>query len=331
MIEKINKVVTMAKNPTVSVIIPTYNRAHLIDRAIQSVSNQTYHDFEIIVVDDASTDNTEEIVKSFNDEKIIYLRHETNRGAQAARNTGIKAARGDWIAFLDSDDEWLPEKLELQSKVLLNQNKPCIVHGDALVFIEKDNITRECNLPKLQGFVYKEVLKGQTALYPCILAPKECFEKIGFLDEKVPSFQEWDTSILLSKYYEFIFLDKPLMVYHILTEETISKDKIKGTKGAEYIVDKYKEDIIKMVGKKVLAKHYAWVAFLYYRAHNWHKTKIYLIKALSKDTTNSKWLFAVMLSLFGRKIFDLGYELFSFFRSLYIHYFKKRKKWEPAN
>lgn len=81
-------------NPTVSVVIPTYNRAHLLGRAIQSVLNQTYHDFEIIVVDDGSTDNTEKVVKSFNDPRIHYIRHDQNRGGSAARNTGIKMARG---------------------------------------------------------------------------------------------------------------------------------------------------------------------------------------------------------------------------------------------
>jgi len=82
------------KAPKVSVVIPTYNRAHLVGRAIRSVLNQTYQDFEIIVVDDGSTDNTKEVVKSFNDPRIRYIRHEKNRGGSAARNTGIRAARG---------------------------------------------------------------------------------------------------------------------------------------------------------------------------------------------------------------------------------------------
>jgi len=93
------------KNPTVSVIIPTYNRAHTIGRAIKSVLNQTYQDFEIIVVDDGSTDNTEEVVKSFRDKRIRYIQHKKNKGAAAARNTGIKSAKGKYIAFQDSDDD----------------------------------------------------------------------------------------------------------------------------------------------------------------------------------------------------------------------------------
>jgi len=105
---------------SVSIVIPTYNRAGLLSRTIQSVLNQTYQDFEIIIVDDGSTDKTEEVVKSFNSKKIFYNRHEENKGANAARNTGIKASRGEYIAFQDSGDEWLPQKLERQMKVFEN-------------------------------------------------------------------------------------------------------------------------------------------------------------------------------------------------------------------
>src|SRR4030043_1337098 len=100
--------------PTVSVIIPTYNRAHLVGRSIRSVLNQTYQDLEVIVVDDGSKDNTAEIVRGITDPRIVFLKHEKNRGVSAARNTGLKAARGKYIAFQDSDDEWLPQKLEKQ-------------------------------------------------------------------------------------------------------------------------------------------------------------------------------------------------------------------------
>lgn len=91
----------MAEKPTVSVIIPTYNRAPLLGRAVQSVLNQTYQDFEVIVVDDASLDNTEEVVRHFADPRIHYLRHEENRGTAASRNTAIKIDRGEYVAFLD--------------------------------------------------------------------------------------------------------------------------------------------------------------------------------------------------------------------------------------
>ena len=106
----------------VSVIIPTYNRAACLKLALASVLNQTYQNFEIIVVDDASTDGTADVVRGFADARITYVRHDVNRGkvgaGAAARNSGIARAQGTYIAFLDDDDEWLPEKLARQVAVL---------------------------------------------------------------------------------------------------------------------------------------------------------------------------------------------------------------------
>ena len=104
--------------PQISVIIPTYNRAYLIPRAIRSILNQTYSNFEVIIVDDASKDNTEIAVKEFQDHRIRYIRHSKNLGGSAARNTGIHEANGEYIAFLDDDDEYLPNKFSVMSQPL---------------------------------------------------------------------------------------------------------------------------------------------------------------------------------------------------------------------
>jgi glycosyltransferase involved in cell wall biosynthesis len=108
---KSNKDFTI-RSPVFSIILPTYNRAHLLHRAIQSVINQTYENFELIIVDDGSTDFTHEVVKIFNDQRIIYVRHEQNKGVTAAYNTGLRLARGKYITFLGDDDELLPNALE---------------------------------------------------------------------------------------------------------------------------------------------------------------------------------------------------------------------------
>ena len=100
--------------PTVSVVIPTYNRADVLPRAIDSALGQSVADIEVVVVDDGSTDDTEALVADYEDDRLRYVAHETNRGANVARNTGIEAADGEYIAFLDSDDEWKPTKLERQ-------------------------------------------------------------------------------------------------------------------------------------------------------------------------------------------------------------------------
>ena len=121
----------------VSVIIPTYNRAEFLRSAIESALNQTYTDLEIIVSDDKSTDHTREVVKSFKDNRIKYILNEGNKGPSATRNTAILASKGEYIAFLDDDDEWLPDKLQSQVEVLdKSQVKICGVYTNRL-FIEK--------------------------------------------------------------------------------------------------------------------------------------------------------------------------------------------------
>ena len=140
--------------PTVSIIIPTYNRAHFLGEAIQSVLDQTYQDFEIIVIDDASTDNTEELVKSFGDERIRYIRLKENSGASSVpRNTGLRAARGEYIAFLDSDDRWFPTKLTKQMGLIAAHN---------LDFIASQVI--DVNLSSGTETVRGNVIKGKTLL-----------------------------------------------------------------------------------------------------------------------------------------------------------------------
>ena len=107
----------MAASPQVSVVIPTYNRAHILGRAIDSVLQQTHRDLELIIVDDGSSDGTAALVRGIEDPRVRYV-HQQNRGVSAARNRGIAEARAEWLAFLDSDDEWLPQKLERQFSAL---------------------------------------------------------------------------------------------------------------------------------------------------------------------------------------------------------------------
>jgi glycosyltransferase involved in cell wall biosynthesis len=295
----------------VSVVIPTYNREKTMSYCLKSVLNQTYPIHEIIIVDDGSTDNTVEIIKSFNDKRIKLIKLPSNKGAQAARNIGIKAATGDYIAFLDSDDIWLPEKIEIQIKEIVKRSKPCIVHGDAWIFIEEKNEKKLFNVPKLEGYIYKQLLGGPGPLYPCILVPRESFEKINYLDEKVPSYQEWDTSIALSKYYEFVFVDQPLFIYYIHKGETISKNKINEARGWEYIVKKYEHDIKQHLGRKALSKHYFTIGFLYYNAGKFDIAKKYFFKAFVNDPGNPKKLITSIAALLDVHVFEYMYFIYN--------------------
>ena len=145
--------------PKVSVIIPTYNRAELLKVAIASVLSQTYKDFEIIVIDDASHDNTQELLTSLKDKRIRYIRHETNKRISAARNTGIVNSHGNYIAFLDDDDEWLPEKLQLQVDFL--ENSPPIIGVVYTGFYKIDKASGkilEQITPTKKGFIFGDLI-----------------------------------------------------------------------------------------------------------------------------------------------------------------------------
>ena len=242
----------------ISVIIPTFNRSKSIGYCIESILNQTYRNFEVIVVDDCSTDNTVEVIERINDTRIRIIKLDKNSGAQFARNLGIRNARYDWIAFQDSDDEWLPDKLEKQVKELekVNFNPFTVVHGKCIRYYSKDERSEIWNLPIIDGSnVYPALLKTPSPMFPSILTSKMALEKINYLDEKVPSYQEWDTSIRLAKICRFIHIREPLFKYYLQGDDTISKDIKRDLIGYQYILNKFKEDIIQVCGDKTWQNH----------------------------------------------------------------------------
>ena len=146
------------KRPIVSIIIPTFNRAGMIHRAIESIKLQTFNDWELIVVDDASTDSTEEIIQTYmrDDQRIRYIKHEKNQGGSAARNSGIKNSKGSYIALLDDDDRWYPEKLRLQYDYLQNYPETGLVYsGFCYVDYETDKIIKSVQPQQMHGKYYR--------------------------------------------------------------------------------------------------------------------------------------------------------------------------------
>lgn len=243
------------EKPTLSVIIPTYNRANQIGNAIQSILNQTYLDFEIIVVDDNSLDNTKEIVMSLKDDRIRYIRHGENKGAPSARNTGIKAAKGEYIAFQDSDDEWLPTKLEKQMKAFENVSPQVgVVYSGCLRFenAKKEYIPYSWVIQK-EGYIHNELLKGNFVTTPSIVARKECFENAGMFDERLPRLQDWELVLRFSKYYEFKYIDEPLLV-STFTPCSISSNREARIDALKLILSKHLKDFAE--DKKLLSKYY---------------------------------------------------------------------------
>lgn len=243
-------------HPLISVIIPTFNRSKFIETAIMSVINQTYTNIEIIIVDDCSTDNTKQIIDSIQFTNIKYFLLTKNSGAQVARNKGIIESAGEWIAFLDSDDTWHKDKLKIQYNLLKenNFNEMIVIHSNCLIKHDDKNIKQEWQMPITDGNVYDLLLERPSTLFPSIMTSKKALLLINLLDENVPSYQEWDTSIRLAMYCSFIHVKKPLFTYLQHKSDNISKNKDVEIAGYNYIVNKYKNDILKL-GNKIWNNH----------------------------------------------------------------------------
>jgi len=204
------------KGPLVSVIIPTHNRAHLLPRAISSVLGQSYHHLECIVVDDGSTDETARVVKELTDHRLVYLCHETNRHASAARNTGMAHSNGEVIAFLDDDDEWLANKLEKQVVFLsgLPENVG-MVYCWMDYFDQHGNLIREHH-PRLRGYVFPHVLDAQRlGGCPTLLVRREVVVDVRGFDESLPRGNDGDFIRRVCRKYLVDFVPEVLVHVHV--------------------------------------------------------------------------------------------------------------------
>ena len=290
-------------NQRVSITIPTYNRAHLLGRAIQSVLDQTYQDFEIIVVDDGSTDRAEEVVKSFDDERVRYIRHEVNKGCAAARNTGIKAARCEYIAFQDSDDEWLPDKLEKQMKVFekVSPKVGVVYTGFWRIKNDKKTYIPSSKVSQKEGDIHKTLLKGNFVSPPAVVVKRECFKRAGMFDEELSPLEDWELWIRISKYYQFKFIDDPLVIsYH--QPDSISANQNAVFRARRLILEKHFEDIKE--NRQFLTSHYFSIGVALCSCGELGQGRGYLVKAVMAYPLNIRSLLLTFISLFGQGAFN---------------------------
>lgn len=298
----------MKKIPTVSVILPTYNRAHLIGRAIQSVLAQTYHDFELIIIDDGSTDNTRSVIEDFDDDRIVYIKHEQNKGVAAARNTGIATVKGKYIAFLDSDDQWMPGKLASQIDILANTTPDIGVVVSGYIWIKGSN---KVYLPE-QHYVRQylnEPSSGVSVILTLLqtsLVKKECFEKVGLFDEQLRTSSDTEMIIRLARHYTYLYVEEPLAIILDVSGNLTSNKKT---------LAYYRE--------KVIEKHYnyiekypillGWLSFNTGRdlcaCGDMSKGRKYLIKAVEAQPSNIKYYGALLSSVAGSYVFNKAIEI----------------------
>lgn len=198
----------------ISVIIPTYNRADKIEKSIRSVLNQTYSDMQVLVIDDASTDNTCDVVNGIEDERIRYIHMEENKGASVARNAGVSCADTEWIAFHDSDDEWRVDKLEKQMQYKQKHPECGLIYSAyAMHFSDgKELIVPNASMVgALEGDIVETLLQNNTIGAPTILMKKSVFEENKGFDTSFNCLEDWDFVLRVSYRHPIGYVNEVLV------------------------------------------------------------------------------------------------------------------------
>lgn len=201
--------------PVVSVVVPTYNRARVLPRAIECVLGQSCGDLELLIVDDGSTDDTEAAVSGYTDPRVRYLREPINRGTSAARNVGLREARGTFVAFLDSDDEWLPDKLTRQLAVFASRGPETGLVYTGVERVESDGQST-IQRPRARGEVYRELL-WRNAIHgggSNVMMRRNAVASTGFFNETLKAIEDYEYWLRIARFFSIEFVDAPLVRYY---------------------------------------------------------------------------------------------------------------------
>ncbi len=208
-------------NKLISVIIPTLNRANLLERALRSVVNQTFPPDEIIVVDNGSTDDTKNMIKdNFQNIKYYFL---SDKGVSKARNLGIKNSNCEWVSFLDSDDEWHPKKLEKQINFIKKNSKCKFIHSNEIWYRNGKNLNQLKKHKKKGGNIFKNCLKMCCISPSSVIINKNLFSNYGLFDESFQVCEDYEMWLRMSAKEEIFFLDDKLLIKHGGHKDQLSK------------------------------------------------------------------------------------------------------------
>ncbi len=205
----------------VSVIIPTFNRAHTLPRAVDSVLKQRQRPEALIVIDDGSTDQTAQMIA---DEypQVAYI-HQKNQGVSTARNKGIAMSNSDWLAFLDSDDEWLPGKLERQMTALSKQPEMKICHTDEIWIRDGKRVNPMKKHAKSGGWIFEKCLPLCCVSPSSVVIHRSVFDDVGLFDESLPACEDYDLWLRIAARYPFLYFDEKLLVKYGGHEDQLSR------------------------------------------------------------------------------------------------------------
>ncbi len=262
----------------VSVIIPTYNRVKLLNNSVASVLSQTYRDFELLVIDDCSTDNTSDFLSNIADKRVRCIKNTSNKGITATRNIALSNANGKYIAFLDDDDEWMPDKLEKQINLMENSSKGlgCIYTGCNLVDAE-DNRFNQTTVPHYRIRILNELLLENFIITSSTLIKADCFETVGMFDESMPFAEDYDMWIRIAQEFEFDFVRSPLVNYRI-HRNSISFNNNAIIIGLERLLTKHEKLFLK--NKKAYSNHLLRIGVAYCYTGNTREGRKALMKCI---------------------------------------------------
>jgi glycosyltransferase involved in cell wall biosynthesis len=237
----------MRHRAAVSVVIPSFNRKELLKRALGSVLGQTYPDWEAVVADDGSTDGTCELAREFPPERVRFVRLPSRRGPAAARNAAIAAAEGRVIAFLDSDDEWLPAKLERQMDVFASAPPDVgVVYTRTLRFFRgRTYEIPSASVGQTDGNLLAPILRGVYLVpTPAAAVRRQFLEAAGPFDETLPALEEWDLWIRLAGICSFAYIPEPLTLSH-QTPDSLSADRRLFVRAKRLIFRKHRREFLR--------------------------------------------------------------------------------------
>jgi len=298
----------MSSEPKVSVVIPTYNRPNRLRRALSSIERQTYSNIETIVVDDHSKQEVEPITQEYASScNVQYVRHKENRGANAARNSGIERASGEFIAFLDDDDTWEPEKVEKQVSAAQESGSGVVYTG--IRHIGGDGKTIKEAIPdEVEDITTKLLYKNVVGSFSAVMVDANAIEVAGLPDESFPIWQDKEWYIRLSQYCSFIPVSELLVNHHRGDESRISEDFGSIEKVLPKFLNKYSTEIQRrgaLKSRKIYSENFFNAARYGLATGNFDKSRKYAIKSAKYYPMNYMAFIAFVFSLGDGLLYSL--------------------------
>lgn len=310
-------------DPLVSVIVPIFNREDYVPQIFELLGEQTFQNFETIIVDDGSSDNTVQRVQQLSGNSVTCLRHEENRGAAEARNTGIKQARGRYLAFFDSDDRWKPTKLERQIECIRRDPQIGLVYTGLEVQIGEER-NRLAILPDHQGWIFEDQLhRDWIGGTPTWLVRRRCFEELGLFDPQATPREDYEFNLRLSREYRVDYVRESMVVVEETAENRISRDLKQYEQGHLYILNEVIRPTVKSMNfiraNKILSVQFFTLGRYLQRHGNISRAQKFLWRAITHNIFSFKAWGAFLLAVLGWDFPPLYYRAMDRYRAEKLH------------